>query len=79
MHKTTTAIEDLIKTNIAIWHNATKIKRDGKPLRELSTKERVAIFRRIRSLNVDRSKQRWAIDSMAGGINETKIDYLGAK
>ena len=69
-------IESLIKTNIELWHKAILIKTDGKPNRDLPTKERVKIFYKIRELNAQRSKLRWEIDStMGSGTNETKINY----
>jgi len=73
------AIDDLIRTNIKIWHQAIQIKENGKPKKDLSTSARVKIFHNIRNLNSARSKQRWEIDRVFGGINETKINYYGNK
>ena len=71
------SIEELILVNIELWHNATKIKKNGKPDYTLSTKKRVKIFYKIRELNAKRSALRWEIDSKLGidGINETKSGY----
>ncbi len=72
-------IDDLIKTNIEIWHQAIQIKAKGKPKKNLSTLERAKIFRAIRALNSLRSKHRWKIDRVFGGINETKLNYYENK
>lgn len=71
------SIENLISTNIELWHQATQIKKDGKPDYSLPSSERVKIFYRVRELNATRSDLRWEIDSElnSGGTNETKIGY----
>jgi hypothetical protein len=69
-------IDDLVQTNIEIWHRASNIKTDGRPNRALPTQKRVEIFYKIRELNSNRSSLRWQIDSkFDNGSNETKINY----
>lgn len=71
------SIEKLIKTNIELWHNATKIKKNGEPDHSLPTSDRVDIFYKVRELNAQRSALRWEIDSQLdlSGSNETKTGY----
>ena len=71
-------IEKLIKTNIELWHNATQIKKNGKPDHTLPSEKRVEIFYEIRKLNAERSTLRWKIDSEldANALNETKHGYF---
>lgn len=75
------SIDNLISTNVEIWGNAVKIKKDGKPDHTLSTSERVKIFYNIRKLNAFRSKLRWDIDSIIdkNAPNETKLNYYEGK
>lgn len=77
MSKPGESIDQLIDTNIKLWHQATKIKKNGKPDHSLPTAERVGIFYRIRELNAARSTLRWEIDSLLDetGTNETKTGY----
>lgn len=71
-------IDQLVKTNIQIWHNAIKIKSNGKPRKAHPTADRVKIFYKIRELNAKRSQLRWKIDNKIGiGTNENKINYIG--
>ena len=71
-------IDNLLRTNIELWHHAIKIKVDGKPLRTMPTRDRVKTFYTIRKLNTSRSKCRWEIDRAVGmGTNENKINYSG--
>jgi hypothetical protein len=71
-------IEKLIETNVKLWHNATQIKKNGKPDHTLPSSKRVEIFYKIRELNAERSALRWKIDSELGSEapNETKHGYF---
>jgi hypothetical protein len=73
-------IEELILTNIKIWHEVTKLKdANGKLYKEtdLSTEERVKCALKIRELNAKRTELRWEIDKGFNmGANETKI-FMG--
>lgn len=70
-------IEDLIGTNIQIWHEVTKVKDISGELHketEMSLEERVECALKIREMNAYRSQARWDIDKHFGeGANETKI------
>jgi len=68
-------IDRLIRLNVEIWHQAIKIKSDGKPKRDMPTKDRVKTFLKIRRLNAERSSTRWSIDENFDGPNETKLNY----
>lgn len=68
----------MIKCNIRIWHEATKIKTlDGVP-RGMDPIEKVKIGQEVRRLNAERSRIRWEIDKrlMDEPLNDSKIDYV---
>lgn len=80
MRKIGESIEKLIHINVELWHEADGIKHKGKPVYGKPMEERVAIFRRVRELNAERSAVRWDIDSaMGSGSNETKVNYTKEK
>ena len=70
-------IEELILTNIKIWHEVTKVKDISGKLHtgtKMSLEDRVECALEIRELNAQRSKARWNVDQyFDGGNNETKI------
>lgn len=70
-------IEAMVKCNINIWKEASKIKTfDGIP-RNMDTATKIQIGQRVRELNASRSKIRWEIDRrlMSDPLNDCKIDY----
>lgn len=73
-------IEDLILTNIRIWHTATQLKDINGKLTDsgLSAKEKVEIHTRTRTENARRSQLRYEIDRLVDDSNavmDTKVDY----
>ena len=70
-------IEELLLTNIKIWHLATQVKDISGKLYDKSNmtrEQRVECALEIRKINADRSKIRWEIDDcFSTGVNETKI------
>ena len=73
-------IEDLILSNIKIWHTATQLKDTSGQLRDigLSAKEKVEIHTKTRLENVHRSQLRYEIDELTDSPNavmDTKINY----
>ena len=72
-------IDKLIDTNNKIWHEATQIKDfDNKPIKGLSSEERVKCFLAVRKLNSNRSAIRAEIDKeFDDGVDESKVNYSG--
>jgi len=70
-------IEELVITNMRIWHEVTKIKNLSGTLHDkpkMSLEERVNCALVIREHNAYRSKVRWNVNVLLNsGANETKI------
>jgi hypothetical protein len=70
-------VDEMVLTNIKIWHEATKVKDINGKLRsksEISLDDRVDCALEIRRLNRERSDIRWSIDrNLGSGANETKV------
>jgi hypothetical protein len=73
-------IEDLILSNIKIWHTATQLKDSSGKLRKdtgMTAQEKVKIHTKTRVENARRSRLRFEIDKFFGeAVQDTKLNYL---
>ena len=73
-------VENLILSNIKIWHTATRLKDSSGKLREdsgMTVHEKIEVHTKTRVENARRSRFRYEIDKFFGeAVQDTKLNYL---